>query len=258
MQRKVAIITGATKGIGFSIAQSLAQMDMDLIINGFGSKEEIEYVVRTLESYKVTCKYFNCDLQSSDNIKSMVNEGLKHFGKIDVLVNNAGIQHVSELENFPDDKWEMIIKINLTAAFHMTKGVIPGMKKNQWGRIINIASAHGLVASPFKSAYVASKHGMLGFTKSIALELASFGITANTICPGYVNTDLLKNQITDTAKVQNISEDKVLEQVILKPQAIKQLIEPSDISSLVCFLCREEARCITGSSLSIDGGWTAQ
>jgi 3-hydroxybutyrate dehydrogenase len=182
---------------------------------------------------------------------------MKTFGKIDILINNAGIQHVAKIEDFPSEKWELIIRIDLISAFYTTKLVVPIMKKSGWGRIINIASAHGLVASPFKSAYVAAKHGIIGFTKSIALELAPFNITVNAVCPGYVKTNLVMSQIADSARAQNIPEQDVMNQVILKPHAIKRLIDIDEVASIVSFLCSPEAGAITGSSMSVDAGWTA-
>jgi len=257
MSNKVAIITGATSGIGLGIATHLAQLKTNLIINGFGQESEIKNIVKELEKYKIKCLYHNCDLAFPDQIQDMVQMGLEHFGKIDILINNAGIQHVAKIEDFPADKWELIIRIDLISAFYTTKLVVPIMKKQQWGRIINIASAHGLVASPFKSAYVAAKHGIIGFTKSMALELAPFNITANAVCPGYVKTNLVMSQISDIAKAQNIAEQDVMKQVILNPHAIKRLIEIDEVASLVSFLCSNEASAITGSSMSIDAGWTA-
>jgi 3-hydroxybutyrate dehydrogenase len=251
------MITGATSGIGLSIANELAKLKTNLIINGFGQKAEIQNVVQQLEKHKIKCLYHNCDISSSIEIELMFQDAIKTFGRVDILVNNAGIQHVAKIEEFPNEKWESIIQINLIAAFYTTKLVVPLMKKNNWGRIINIASAHGLVASPFKSAYVAAKHGIVGFTKSIALELAPFGITANSVCPGYVKTNLVLNQIADIAKIRNMSEEEVMNEVILKPHAIKRLIEVDEVASLVAFLCDEKAGNITGSAMSIDAGWTA-
>jgi 3-hydroxybutyrate dehydrogenase len=257
MSNKVAIITGATSGIGLGIATRLAQSKTNLIINGFGKESEVKNIVRELEKYKIKCLYHNCDLAFPNQIEEMVQMGMKSFGKIDILINNAGIQHVAKIEEFPPEKWELIIRIDLISAFYTTKLVVPIMKKNGWGRIINIASAHGLVASPFKSAYVAAKHGIIGFTKSIALELAPFNITVNSVCPGYVKTDLVMNQIADSARAQNIPEQDVMNQIILKPHAIKRLIDIDEVAGVVCFLCSANAGAITGSSISVDAGWTA-
>jgi len=257
MSNKVAIITGATSGIGLGIATRLAQSKTNLIINGFGKESEVKNIVRELEKYKIKCLYHNYDLAFPNQIEEMVQMGMKSFGKIDILINNAGIQHVAKIEEFPPEKWELIIRIDLISAFYTTKLVVPIMKKNGWGRIINIASAHGLVASPFKSAYVAAKHGIIGFTKSIALELAPFNITVNSVCPGYVKTDLVMNQIADSARAQNIPEQDVMNQIILKPHAIKRLIDIDEVAGVVCFLCSANAGAITGSSISVDAGWTA-
>jgi 3-hydroxybutyrate dehydrogenase len=258
MSNKVAIITGATSGIGLGIAQELAKTKTHLIINGFGTKAEIQNIKNTLESYKIKCLYHECDLSVPEEIEAMVKESITEFGGIDILINNAGIQHVAKIEDFPNEKFESIIRIDLVAAFYTTKLVVPLMKKSKWGRIINIASAHGLVASPFKSAYVAAKHGIIGFTKSVALEVADFGITVNSICPGYVKTNLVMNQIKDTAIIRNIPESDVINEVILKPHAIKRLIEIDEVASLALFLCSDQAKSITGSSISVDAGWTAQ
>jgi 3-hydroxybutyrate dehydrogenase len=258
MSNKIAMVTGATSGIGLGIATELAQSGTHLIINGFGTKSEIQNVIEQLEKYQIKCLYHNCNLASPVEIEQMYQESLKMFDKVDILVNNAGIQYVAKIEDFPAEKLESIIRVDLLAAFYTTKLVVPLMKQNKWGRIINIASAHGLVASPFKSAYVAAKHGIVGLTKSVALELAPFGITVNSICPGYVKTNLVMNQIADTAKVRNISENDVMEDVILKPHAIKNLIEIQEVANLVNFLCQDKAKSITGSAITIDAGWTAQ
>ncbi len=257
MSNKVAIITGATSGIGLGIATTLAKLQTNLIINGFGEESEIKNIVHELEKHKIKCLYHNCDLAFGDQIENMVQMGMENFGKIDILINNAGIQHVAKIEDFPSEKWELIIRINLISAFYTTKAVVPIMKKQQSGRIVNIASAHGLVASAFKSAYVAAKHGLIGFTKSMALELAPFNITVNAVCPGYVRTNLVMRQIGDIANCQNISEQEVMSQVLLKPHAIKRLLEVDEVANLVAFLCSNEASAITGSSMSIDAGWTA-
>ena len=254
----VALVTGATSGIGFAIARKLAQANINLIINGLAPISQIRSTISALEIHGIKCLYHDCDLAYPEQISAMVEAGLQTFGKIDILVHNAGIQHVARIEDFPDQKWESIIRVDLIAAFYTSKYIIPGMKKTKSGRIINIASAHGLVASPFKSAYVAAKHGLVGLTKSLALELAEFDITVNSICPGYVETDLLLNQIADTAKIRGIGQDQVLNEVILKPHAIKRLIKADEVANLVHFLLQSQAANITGASLSIDGGWTAQ
>ena len=254
--RHVALITGATSGIGLAIAKELARQQIDLIINGFGDSRKITDICQMLQDLGALCFHYDCNLSRPAQIKQMVDAGVARFGKIDILINNAGIQHVASVDDFPDNKWEEIIGINLSAAFYTTKLCAPSMKAAKWGRIINIASAHGLVASPFKSAYVASKHGLVGFTKSVALELAEFGITANSICPGYVDTDLVRNQIADTAKVRGIPQSDVLNEVILRPHAIKKLIPAKEIASLANFLISDVASSITGASLSIDCGWS--
>jgi 3-hydroxybutyrate dehydrogenase len=258
MSNKVAMITGATGGIGLGIAHKLAKSNTNLIINGFASESEIEDVVSDLEKYNIKCIYHNCDVIYPESVNEMIQTGIKHFGRIDILINNAGIQYVENIEDFPVQKWEEIIKVNLFSAFYTIKAITPFMKQNNWGRIINIASAHGLVGSPYKSAYVASKHGMIGLTKSCALELAKFGVTVNAICPGYVKTNLVMNQLADTAKVSNLSEEQVMNEVILKSHAIKSLIDIDDVAHLVAVLCDEKAKSITGSALTIDAGWTAQ
>jgi 3-hydroxybutyrate dehydrogenase len=258
MQGKVALVTGCTSGIGLGIAEHLASLGADIILNGFGSSEKINSIRDDIESkYKVRAKHFDADMAVPSSIESMMDGVISEFGKVDILVNNAGIQHVSPIEDFPNDKWESIIRIDLIAAFYTTKKVIPTMKKNQWGRIINVASAHALVASPFKSAYVAAKHGLLGMTKSVALEVAENGITVNAICPGYVKTPLVIGQIADTAKARSMTEDEVIRNVILGSQATKKFVEIEQVAKFVGFLCSDAASSITGSALPIDGGWTA-
>ncbi|AVP88069.1 3-hydroxybutyrate dehydrogenase [Candidatus Phycorickettsia trachydisci] len=255
---KTAIVTGATSGIGLEVAKALAANGNNIIINGFGKPEEIQNAVNSIQEHGVRCKHYNCDQSDPAQIKSMISQGLEEFGQIDILVNNAGIQKVSPIEDFPEDKWEAIIRINLIAAFYTIKGVIPSMKKNGWGRIVNIASAHGLAASPNKSAYVSAKHGIVGLTKTVALEVATNGITVNSICPGYVDTPLVRGQIPDQARVNGVSEKEALENIILAPHAIKQLIHPSEIASLAVYLCSDAAKSITGTALPIDCGWTAR
>ena len=254
---RIAVVTGATSGIGLGIATALAKQGINLVINGLGDPVTIQKNINYLESYGIKCLYVKCDLRKLHTIEEMIEKAVYTFDKIDILINNAGIQHVSKIEDFPANEWEQIIQVNLVASFYTTKFTVPHMKQQQYGRIINIASAHGLVASPFKSAYVAAKHGLVGFTKSIALELAEFGITANAICPGYVNTDLVQKQIANTAKVRGMAESEVLENVILKAHAIKQLIEVEDVANLALYLCGKSANLITGANFSIDAGWTA-
>lgn len=258
MKNKVAIITGSTSGIGLGIAQALAKEGVNLVINGLAEPPVIKNILADLmHNNDISVLYHDANMTKPLEIQNLIDYTISNFGKIDYLINNAGIQFVSRVEDFPDEKWNEIIAINLNSAFHTSKHVLPIMKKNRFGRIINIASAHGLVASPFKSAYVAAKHGLVGLTKTIALEVAEFGITANTICPGYVMTPLVKNQITDTAKTRNLTEKEVINDVLLSAQPTKQFIQIEQIASLVKYLCSEDACQITGTQLSIDGGWTA-
>jgi 3-hydroxybutyrate dehydrogenase len=258
MKGKVALITGCTSGIGLGIAEHLASQGADIILNGLGDPEKISSIRNDIENkYQVRAKYFDADMAVASSIESMMDQVIAEFGKVDILVNNAGIQHVSPVEDFPNDKWESIIRIDLIAAFYTTKKVVPIMKQNNWGRIINIASAHALVASPFKSAYVAAKHGLLGMTKSVALEVAENNITVNAICPGYVKTPLVLGQIADTAKARSMTENEVIRNVILGSQATKKFVEIGQIAEFVGFLCSDAASSITGAALPIDGGWTA-
>ncbi|MGV2432231.1 MAG UNVERIFIED_CONTAM: 3-hydroxybutyrate dehydrogenase [Rickettsiaceae bacterium] len=258
MKGKNALITGSTSGIGLGIAKHLASRGVNIALNGFGDKNEIQNLCLELHNqYNVKVLYAEADMSIPEQITSMMDEIILELGGIDILVNNAGIQHVSPIEDFPSNKLEAIIRIDLIAAFYTIKSVVPIMKKNNWGRIINIASAHALVASPFKSAYVAAKHGLLGMTKSIALEVAEYGITANAICPGYVKTPLVLGQVADTAKARNMSEEDVIKNVILGAQATKKFVEIEQIAAFVEFLCSDAAASITGAPLPIDGGWTA-
>ena len=259
MKDKVAVVTGSTSGIGLKIAKHFAKLESKIVINGFTKEDEVAKISAELKELGASSVFYQgINLEKPDEIRSMFEKIIKEFGKIDILVNNAGIQHVAPIDEFPEDKWEQILRIDLIASFYTTKYVIPIMKKNGFGRIVNIASAHAYVASPFKSAYVAAKHGILGLTKTIALEVAENNITVNAICPGYVNTPLVKNQIADTAKARHISEESALQDVILKSQATKKFVEADEIANLVIFLCDEKASSITGSGLLIDGGWTAQ
>lgn len=254
-----AIVTGSTSGIGLGIATSFAAQGLNLMLNGFGDRDEIEAIRASLEDkYGVKVLYDGADMTKPDEIRALVAAAERRIGPVDVLVNNAGIQHVAPVEDFPDEKWNAIIAINLSAAFHATKAVFAGMKARKFGRIINIASAHGLVASPFKSAYVAAKHGIVGFTKSIALEGAEFGVTANAICPGYVKTPLVEKQIPDQAKACGMSEAEVIQKVILEAQPTKQFVTVEQIGALALFLTTPAAAQITGAALQIDGGWVAK
>jgi 3-hydroxybutyrate dehydrogenase len=258
LKGKTALVTGSTSGIGLGIATRLAAEGANLVLNGFGDSGEIEALRAKLAAqHKVTVLYDGADMSKPDTIAAMLGKAIERFGAVDVLVNNAGIQHVAPIDEFPVDKWDAIIAINLSSAFHATRAALPAMKKKRWGRIINIASAHALVASPFKSAYVAAKHGLAGFTKTLALEVAQQGITANAICPGYVLTPLVQKQIPDTARIRGISEDEVVRDVILAAQPTKQFVGVEEVAGLAAYLCSEGAAAITGAMLSIDGGWTA-
>lgn len=259
LKGKSAIITGSTSGIGLAIAEGLAAEGMNIVLNGFGDKEEIEALRSNLESRShVSVLYNDADMSKPDQISRLALEAQKEFGAVDVVVNNAGIQHVAPVDEFPIEKWDAIIAINLSSAFHLIRGVLPQMREMGWGRIINIASAHGLIASPFKSAYVTAKHGMIGLTKTVALEVAEQGITCNAICPGYVRTPLIESQIPDTAKARGISEEEVIKDVMLAGQPTKEFVGLDELSALAVFLCSDNASSITGAALPIDGGWTAQ
>lgn len=259
MKDKVIVITGSTSGIGFGMAQHFARLGGKIVLSGFISDKSPEQLSSELTKLGATeVIYRTADFAKPQEIIKMFEGILAKFGKVDILINNAGVQFVSPIEQFPADKWEAIIRIDLIAAFYTIKSVIPVMKKNGWGRIINIASAHALVASPFKSAYVAAKHGLLGLTKTVALEVAEYGITVNAICPGYVKTPLVLNQIADTSKARGITEEQVVKNVLLSAQATKKFVEIDEIAELAGFLCSDKAGSITGAGLSIDGGWTAQ
>lgn len=256
---KSAIVTGSTSGIGLAIARSFASAGMHVMLNGFGETAEIERLRNALETeFGVRSAFSAADMSKPADIVAMVNATQQAFGNVDVLVNNAGTQHVEPVGTFPIDKWDAIIAINLSAAFHTIRSVLPGMRDRRWGRIINVASAHALVASPFKSAYVAAKHGLLGLTKAVALETAEQGITVNAICPGYVLTPLVERQIPETAKARGITEAEVIKNVLLHAQPTRRFITPEEIGALSAFLCTKAAASITGAALPIDGGWTAQ
>ena len=257
LKGKTAVITGSTSGIGLGLAHGLADAGVNLVINGFGDKDEIEAERKELEGKGIQCIYHGADMTKPEEIEDLINTAEQTFGGIDILINNAGIQHVSKIEEFPDAKWEAIIAINLSSSFYTTKHTIPLMKKQGWGRVINMVSAHGLVASPFKSAYVSAKHGMIGFTKTIALEVAEDNITVNAICPGYVRTPLVEGQIADTAKARGITEDQVINDVLLKAQHTKKFVEVEHLAGLAKFLCSDDAANVTGTHISMDGGWTA-
>lgn len=258
-QRKTAVVTGSTSGIGYGIASRFAANGTNVVLNGIESPEEVESTRIELEkTYGIKAMYCNANLMQADGVNTLIAEANSAFGSVDILVNNAGIQYVAPIEEFPDSKWEAIISLNLSAAFYSCKAVAASMKERQWGRIINIASAHGLVASPYKSAYVAAKHGLVGLTKTLALELAPHGVTVNAICPGYVWTPLVEAQIPDTAKARGMTEEQVINDVLLATQPNKKFTTIDQIADLAVFLASDSAETMTGSSLSVDGGWTAQ
>jgi 3-hydroxybutyrate dehydrogenase len=259
LRGRTALVTGSTSGIGLGIAARLAAEGANIVLNGFGEAAEIERLrARLGAEHRVTVVYDDADMTRPEAIAGMLGKAIARFGAIDVLVNNAGIQHVAPVEEFPRDKWDAIIAINLSSAFHTVRAALPAMKAKRWGRIVNIASAHALVASPFKSAYVAAKHGIAGFTKSVALEVAESGITVNAVCPGYVLTPLVEKQIPDTAKARGISEEAVKRDVLLAAQPTKKFVAVEEVAGLVAFLCSEDAASITGALLPVDGGWTSQ
>ena len=256
---KSAIVTGSTSGIGLAIARALAEAGANIMVNGFGDAREIEEIRSDLENkFGVKAIYHGADMLNPKEIRSMIAAAKDTFGAVDILVNNAGIQHVSPIEEFPDEKWDAVIGIDLSAAFHTIKAVLPDMKTRGYGRIVNIASAHGLVASPFKVAYVAAKHGLVGLTKTIALEAAEHGVTVNAICPGYVLTPLVEKQIPDTARARGITEEEVKRDVLLDAQPTKQFVTPQQVGALTVYLCSAPAAQITGAALPVDGGWVAQ
>jgi len=259
LRGKTALVTGSTSGIGLSIAQALAAQGANLVLNGFGREDEITALREQLErSHGVKVVYSAADMARPADIQSMVAQAIQTFGAVDILVNNAGIQHVAPIEEFPLDKWDAILAINLTSSFHTIRAALPRMKERGWGRIVNIASAHGLVASPFKSAYVAAKHGLVGLTKTVALEAAGKGITCNAICPGWVRTPLVEKQIDDQARINGLSREEVIPKIILERQPSKQFVKVEEIAATAVFLCSEGAASITGTSVSVDGGWVAQ
>jgi 3-hydroxybutyrate dehydrogenase len=256
---KSAVVTGSTSGIGLAIAKALAEAGANVTINGFGDKAAIEAERAGIEKqFGVKASYAPADMTKPAEIADMIRTAEKTYGSVDILVNNAGIQHVAPIEEFPIEKWDQIIAINLSAAFHAIRAAIPGMKARKWGRIVNTASAHSLVASPFKSAYVTAKHGLTGLTKTVALEVATLGITANCISPGYVWTPLVEKQIPDTMKARGLTEQQVKQDVLLAAQPTKQFVTVEQVAALALYLCSDAAAQITGANLSIDGGWTAQ
>jgi 3-hydroxybutyrate dehydrogenase len=254
-----AIVTGSTSGIGLAIAQALARSGHSVMLNGFGDAKAIETLRAGLAADTgMQVAYSAADMSKPAEIAQMVAQAEAAFGSVDILVNNAGVQFVAPVDEFPDVKWEQIIDINLSSNFYAIKAVLPGMKRRNRGRIVNIASAHGLVASPFKSAYVAAKHGVLGLTKAVALEVAETAITVNAVCPGYVRTPLVEGQIADQAKAHDMPEERVIREVILASQPNKRFVELQQLAELVLFLCSDSAASITGAALPIEGGWTAR
>ena len=256
---KTAVVTGSTSGIGLAIARALAKERANVVINGLGDAAEIEKTRAGIEAeFGVKALYSPANMLKADEIEEMVRLGESTFGSVDILVNNAGIQFVSPVEDFPVEKWDQIIAINLSSAFHAIRAAVPGMKARGWGRIINTASAHSLVASPFKSAYVAAKHGIAGLTKTVALEVATHGITVNCISPGYVWTPLVERQIPDTMKARGLTKEQVINDVMLEAQPTKQFVTVDQVAALAVFLCSDAASQMSGSNLSMDGGWTAK
>jgi 3-hydroxybutyrate dehydrogenase len=258
LAKRHAVVTGSTSGIGLAIARALANEGADVTINGFGDKAAIEAERSGIEKdFGVKVFYNGADMSKGAEVEAMIADASAKMGTVDILVNNAGIQFVSPIEDFPPEKWDAILAINLTSAFRAIRAAVPGMKAQKWGRIVSTASAHSLVASPFKSAYVSAKHGLAGLTKTVALELATFGITANCVSPGYVRTPLVENQIPDTMKARGLTRDQVINDVMLVAQPTKQFVTVEQVAALVVYLCSDAAAQITGANLSIDGGWTA-
>jgi len=258
LKGKAALVTGSTSGIGLGIAEAFAREGANIVLNGFGDPAEIERLRGDLaKRHGVKVLYQGADMSRPEAIGQMMQVAAEAFGGLDVVVNNAGIQHVAPVEEFPVAKWDAILAINLSAAFHTTRLALPGMKQKGWGRIVNIASAHALVASPFKAAYVAAKHGIAGLTKTVALEAAEAGVTVNAICPGYVWTPLVEKQIPDTARSRGISEEQVKRDVLLAAQPTKKFVTVEEVAALALFLCSDGAASITGAIVPLDGGWTA-
>lgn len=258
LKSRKALVTGSSSGIGLACAKALAREGADVCLNGFGPADAIEAERAGIEAeFGVRCIYDDADMSKPDEIARMVARAQAEFGSLDILVNNAGIQFVSPIEDFPVEKWDAILAINLSSAFHTIRAATPGMKARQWGRIVNTASAHSLVASPFKAAYVAAKHGVVGLTKTVALELATSGVTVNCVSPGYVWTPLVEKQIPDTMKARGMSREEVIEKVLLTAQPTKQFVTVEQVAAAVVFLCSDAASQITGANISMDGGWTA-
>ncbi len=255
---KSAIVTGSTSGIGLGIAHGLAASGANIMLNGFGDAAEIEAIRSELAGeHNIKVLYSPADMTKPQDIADMVAQAESEFGSVDIMVNNAGIQYVAPIEEFPIEKWDAILAINLSSAFHTTRLALPAMRRNSWGRIVNIASAHALVASPFKSAYVSAKHGIAGLTKTAALEVAEHGITVNAVCPGYVMTPLVEKQIPEQAKARGITEQQVISDVLLAAQPTKRFVTVEELAGVVTFLCTDHAKSITGITLPVDGGWTA-
>jgi 3-hydroxybutyrate dehydrogenase len=258
LKGKTALVTGSTSGIGLALATAFAREGANVVINGFGDKAEIETIRAGLaKEHGVTVTYSPADMAVPAEIAAMVADAEKEFGAVDILCNNAGIQFVAPVDEFPIDKWDQIIAINLSAAFHAIRAALPKMKQRGWGRIVNTASAHALVASPYKSAYVSAKHGIAGLTKTVALETATQGITVNAICPGYVWTPLVEKQIPDTAKARGLTHEQVKRDVMLAAQPTKEFVAVEEVAALAVFLTTDAAKSITGALLPIDGGWSA-
>ncbi|PCI34417.1 MAG: 3-hydroxybutyrate dehydrogenase [Alphaproteobacteria bacterium] len=259
LEGRTALITGSTSGIGLGMAQALAAAGANIILNGLGDGDEIEALrAEIADQYGVEVIYDGANMLEATEITTMVGSAVERFGAVDILVNNAGIQYVSAIDEFPADRWQAIININLVSNFHTIKAALPAMKKQNWGRIINLASAHGLVASPYKSAYVAAKHGVVGLTKTVALEIAEQQITCNAICPGYVRTPLVEGQISDQMKAHNMSREQVINDIFLVAQPSKRFVEVEELGQVAVFLCSPGASSINGISLPVEGGWIAK
>lgn len=258
LQGMTAVVTGSSSGIGLGIAEGLARAGANVVMNGIESEDLVEAHRARLAAYGTNVIYRPANLMDPAEVRALIADARLAFGHVDILVNNAGIQHVAPVEDFPEAKWDSILALNLSSAFHATKAVIGEMKARRWGRILNIASAHGLVASPFKSAYVAAKHGIIGLTKTVALEVAEHGVTVNAICPGYVLTPLVEKQIPDTARARGISEEAVKRDVLLAAQPTKQFVTVEQLAGTAVFLCSDDAASMTGAALPVEGGWIAQ